>query len=92
MTIGNAPASTTIRISTESINRHRHRPRPVKGGEKGNNMRYRVIVDISPRTIPGTNGCHKYVFKYFRTKREADASAEALNAAKDFGKATVEKV
>lgn len=55
-------------------------------------MKYKVIVDIYPRKIKGTNGCHKYVFDEYRTKREAEAAAEALNAAKDFkGKAIVEK-
>ena len=54
-------------------------------------MKHIVIVDISPRTIKGTHGCHKYVFNEYRTKHEAEAVAEALNALKDFGKATVKK-
>lgn len=43
-------------------------------------MKYKVIVDISPRTIPGTKGCHKYVWGYYKTKREAVAMAKDINS------------
>ena len=59
-------------------------------GEKGIDM-YRVIVDISPKTIPGTNGCHEYVFGEYKTRREAFRVSEEINRTKDAGTAVVEK-
>ena len=41
---------------------------------------WEVVVDIAPRTIKGTNGCHKYVFDAYKTKREADDMAWKLRA------------
>lgn len=55
-------------------------------------MKYRVIVDISPRTIEGINGCHKYVFGSYKTKKEADRVSAEINKTKGAGKATVEKI
>lgn len=56
-------------------------------------MKWKVIVDIAPKTIDGTSGCHQYVFGYYRTKREADMIAAELNAHKHqfSGIATVER-
>ena len=39
---------------------------------------WEVVVDIAPRIIQGTNGCHKYVFGAYKTKREADETAWKL--------------
>ena len=53
-------------------------------------MKYLVVVDIAPKMIKGTNGCHKYVFGEYKTKREAlyfAAQAEKLG----FGSASVER-
>lgn len=33
-------------------------------------MKYIVVVDIAPRTIKGTNDCHKYVFGKYETKKK----------------------
>ena len=53
---------------------------------------YRVIVDIAPKTIPGTNGCHKYVFGTYKTKREAQAVSASINSATGYiGVATIKK-
>ena len=56
-------------------------------------MAWKVVVDIAPKTIEGTNGCHKYVFRHCRTKKEADMTARELNALKHqfSGTATVER-
>ena len=40
------------------------------------------IVIILNSVIPGTNGCHKYVWGYYKTKREAEQIAEQIN---DYG-------
>ena len=56
-------------------------------------MKYKVVVDIYPKTIPGTNGCHKYVFGEYKTKREAESVGASINASTGYiGVATVEKV
>ena len=60
-------------------------------GEKGIDMKYKVTVDISPKTIPGTNGCHEYVFGEYKTRREAFRVSEEINRTKDAGTAVVEK-
>ena len=60
-------------------------------GKEGKNVKYTVIVDISPKTIPGTKGCHKYVFNDYRTKKEAVKVAAKINANRLMGVATVEK-
>ena len=39
---------------------------------------WEVAVDIAPRTIKGTNGCHKYRFGVYKTKREAEETAGQL--------------
>lgn len=56
-------------------------------------MTWKVVVGIAPKTIEGTNGCHKYVFAYYGTKREAERIATELNAIRDqfSGTATVER-
>ena len=43
-------------------------------------MMWKVIVDISPRTIEGTNGCHKYVWGHYKTKREAVLMCNDINS------------
>lgn len=40
---------------------------------------YKVIVDIAPKTIPGTNRCHKYVFGEYKTKKEAQSISSVIN-------------
>ena len=53
---------------------------------------YKVIVDIAPRTIAGTNGCHKYVFGRYCTKKETISVMESINNAEKYiGIATMEK-
>lgn len=53
---------------------------------------YKVIVDIAPRTIAGTNGCHKYVFGRYCTKKETISVMESINNAEKYiGVATMEK-
>lgn len=52
---------------------------------------YKVIVDIAPKTIPGTNGCHKYVFETYKTKKAATAVMEQINNTEGFGTAIIEK-
>lgn len=52
---------------------------------------YKVIVDIAPRTIEGTNGCHKYVFNSYKRKKEAVSEMNKINQIKELGVATVEK-
>lgn len=53
-------------------------------------MKYRVVVDISPRVIEGTKSCHKYVFDEYRTKREASYISSEINRL-GLGKASVER-
>ena len=53
---------------------------------------YKVIVDIAPRTIAGTNGCHKYVFGRYCTKKETISVMESINNAEKYiGIATMKK-
>ena len=53
---------------------------------------YKVIVDIAPKIIPGTNGCHKYVYGVHKERKEAEKVASAINAATGFpGVATIIK-
>lgn len=59
-------------------------------GEKGIDM-YRVIVDISPNMIPGTNGCHEYVFGEYETRKDALRVSQKINRTKGAGTATIEK-
>ena len=54
-------------------------------------MKYKVIVDIAPKTIKGTNRCHKYVFDSYKTKKEACEIRDRINSLGDMGKAYVEK-
>ena len=53
-------------------------------------MKWRVVVDIAPKTIEGTNGCHKYVFGRYKTKKEAKRIVEDI-ISNNLGIATVEK-
>ena len=53
-------------------------------------MEWKVVVDIAPRIIPGTNGCHKFVYGYYRTMAQAFKAAEEINLLECAGKATVE--
>ena len=55
-------------------------------------MKWKVVVDIFPRMIEGTNGCHKYVHSWHDTKKEADNIAAQINENGKLGKATVERV
>lgn len=53
---------------------------------------YKVIVDIAPKIIPGTNGCHKYVYGVHKERKEAEKVASAINTATGFsGVATIIK-
>ena len=54
-------------------------------------MKWSVVVDISPKTIRGTNRCHKYLFDQYKTKKEATFMAAELERL-NYGKATDEKV
>jgi len=53
-------------------------------------MKYKVVVDISPRVILGTKNCHKYVFERYTTKREATRISKNINTTPGMGKAYVE--
>lgn len=52
---------------------------------------WKVTVDISPRTIDGTKGCHKYVFGEYKTKKEAKRIANEINETRTLGKAYFKK-
>lgn len=52
---------------------------------------YKVIVDISPNVIPGTNGCHEYVFGEYNTRKEALRISQEINRTKEAGTAVIEK-
>lgn len=52
-------------------------------------MRWTVVVDIEPKTIEGTKGCHMFVFNEFNTQKEAEECAERLNELNEKGKAFV---
>lgn len=41
-------------------------------------MKWKVMCDMFPNTIPGTNGCHKYVLCEAKTKREAQRIADEI--------------
>lgn len=51
----------------------------------------KVIVDIAPRTIEGTKGCHKYIFDEYKTKKEAQKITDEINESGTLGKAYFEK-
>ena len=53
---------------------------------------YKVVIDIYPRMISGTNGCHKFVYDHYKTKREAVKISDAINTNGTMGKAWVEKI
>ena len=48
---------------------------------------WKVVVDIAPKTIEGTKGCHKYVFGTYKTKREAEKIINEINKSNEMGKA-----
>lgn len=52
---------------------------------------WKVVVDMTPNTVPGTNGCHKYVLGRYKTKREAEGVKERFNGIAEKESATVEK-
>lgn len=52
---------------------------------------WKVIVDILPKTIEGTKGCHKYVFGTYKTKKEAEKITNEINELNMMGKAHFEK-
>lgn len=52
---------------------------------------YKVVVDVFPAVLSGTDGCHKYVFDYYRTKRSAEEVASAINSIDKAVYAFVEK-
>ena len=52
---------------------------------------WKVIVDIAPKIIKGTNGCHKYVFDTYKTKKEALKKKDMINSLGDMGTAYIEK-
>lgn len=53
-------------------------------------MSWKVIVDISPKTIQGTKDCHEYVFDVYKNKKEACEVRDRINSIGDMGKAYVE--
>lgn len=48
---------------------------------------WKVVVDIAPKTIEGTKGCHKYVFGAYKTKKEAEKIINEINKSNEMGKA-----
>lgn len=54
-------------------------------------MKYAVVINIAPRVIEGTAGCHEYLFEYCRTKKEATLLADSINRVSTLGIARVEK-
>ncbi len=50
-----------------------------------------VVCDMAPDTVPGTNGCHEYIFGRYRTKKEAQEMADRFNFVAMSEKARVEK-
>ena len=40
---------------------------------------WKVVCDMFPDTVPGTNGCHKYVLCEVKTKREAQRIADEIS-------------
>ncbi len=65
-------------------------PGPQGPGGKGKIM-WKVVVNTYPKEIPGTNGCHKYVFARYKTKREAEAVKAKINDISGKESAVVEK-
>ena len=55
-------------------------------------LKWKVVVDIAPRVIEGTNGCHEYVWGWYRTKREAVLMANDINSPLTGGKLGVAHV
>lgn len=54
-------------------------------------MKWNVIVDVKPHYIEGTEGCHRYVFGTYKTKKQADEICNGINSLKSLGKASVKK-
>lgn len=52
---------------------------------------FKVVVDIFPKTISGTNKCHKYIFGRYDTKKEAQKTVDAINELGKLGNASIEK-
>ena len=67
-----------------------HKPGRQVPGRKDKAM-WKIVVDTSPEIIPGTNGCHKYVFARYKTKREAEAVKAKINGITGKESAKVEK-
>lgn len=65
-------------------------PGPQGPGRKVKTM-WKVVCDTYPETIPGTNGCHEYVFGRYKTKREAEAVKAKINDVVGKESAVVEK-
>ena len=53
-------------------------------------MNWKVVVDIAPRTIEGTNGCHEFVYGYYKTKGEAQTICDQINTVDKSSTARVE--
>lgn len=60
--------------------------------QKGKKMKWIVVIDISPKTINGTHGCHKYVFDEYKTQKTAIEIRDMINSLGDMGKAHIEKI
>lgn len=54
-------------------------------------MKWKVVVDIAPRIVKGTNGCHQFVYGYYKTKKRAESEADEINSLEHAGKARVER-
>lgn len=54
-------------------------------------MAWKVVVDIAPKVIKGTKGCHEYVWQRYKTKKQAQFWADEFNRSGDYGTARVEK-
>lgn len=52
---------------------------------------YKVVVDVFPVVLSGTDGCHRYVFDYYKTKGSAEEAAHAINSIDKAVYAFVEK-
>ena len=53
-------------------------PEKERTEREGKAMKWKVVVDIAPRIVEGTKGCHKFVFGYYKTKRDATYVANEL--------------
>jgi hypothetical protein len=42
--------------------------------------KWKVVVDVFSNVIRGTNGCHKFVWDRYNTKKKAQKMADAINA------------